>query len=109
MQIMVKKNMKFSENLSFYLKQEKLSLTKLAKVLEVPNSTVHGWINGVTPKNVLILKKISDILNCTVDELCFGQVPKTDYNSLSSSFIESSIVITLGNDNFKIFLKKQEN
>lgn len=65
-------NLQFSENLSRYLKSSGLTLKDLARELEVPISTIHGWMNGIPPRSLIKIKQISQVLNCTMDELCFN-------------------------------------
>lgn len=93
--------MKFSHNLTQYLKANNLSLKELAKRLDVPLSTVHGWVNGIPPKNILTLKKISEVFGCSIDDLCFGE----DFKEIH---LESNLVISIGNDKYKILFKKVE-
>ena len=93
--------MKFSNNLNQYLKSNNLSLKELAKRLDVPPSTVHGWVNGIPPKNILTLKKIAEVFGCTIDDLCFGD----DFKEVH---LESSLVISIGKDKYKILFKKVE-
>jgi transcriptional regulator with XRE-family HTH domain len=92
----------FSSNLNKYLKKSNLSLKEFAIKLEVPASTIHGWLNGVPPKNLIIIKKIASILGVSVDELCFGQpfYPKEEH---------SEFVIKFGESSYKIIFKKIEN
>ncbi len=85
--------MKFSNNLKKYLENTDLSLNELAKKLSVPVSTVHGWINGVEPKSVQDIRKVSDYLGVSVDELCFGEL---------TSQIETDLKITIGSESFRI-------
>ena len=65
--------MKFSENLKHHIQEHNLSLKELAIKLNVPPSTVHGWLNGIPPKNILTIKKIADLFNCSLDKLCFNE------------------------------------
>jgi hypothetical protein len=43
----------FSQNLKIYLEAHRYSLKEFAHKIGVPISTVHGWLNGVPPKNVI--------------------------------------------------------
>ncbi len=95
--------MTFSKNLKRYLETNKLSLKELADTLGVPSSTVHGWLNGIVPKNLITLRRISEIFNCTIDQLCFGEGVTSVSNE---THLESDIVISLGDESFKIILKK---
>jgi transcriptional regulator with XRE-family HTH domain len=91
--------MKFAKNLKEFIARNNLSLKDLADQLEVPSSTVHGWVNGVPPKSIKTLKKIATLMECSIDELCFDE--KFDTH-------DPDINITIGNSTFKLILKKVE-
>jgi transcriptional regulator with XRE-family HTH domain len=87
----------FSRNLNSYMKNEGLSIKELALRLNVPLSTVHGWLNGVEPKSIKELKKVASLLGVSLDQLCYGQ---------PAQLIPTNIQVTIGPDNFKIVLSK---
>jgi len=89
--------MNIAKNLEKYLKAEDISLNEFSKRISISPSTIHGWLNGVPPKNLNDLKKVAEYFNVTLDELCFGEVKKGH---------ETNIVITIGDDSYKILLKK---
>ena len=91
--------MKFSKNLKNYLESHNLSLKEMADKLGVPSSTIHGWLNGIAPKNIVTLKKVALLMNCSIDELCFD-------DDQSQGHIDPDLVITLGKVSFKIVLKR---
>ena len=93
--------MKFAKNLKDFISKNNLSLKDLADQLEVPSSTVHGWVNGVPPKSIKTLKKVALLMNCSIDELCF------DERNISNN-LESNIFLTIGNVTYRIVLKKHE-
>lgn len=62
------------KNLKKILTKNKLSLKSLSTEVGIPASTIHGWMNGVPPKNVHEVKKIADFFGITIDVLCFGSV-----------------------------------
>ena len=64
--------MKMSENLRKVMVLHKISQKGLAQKSGIPASTIHGWLNGVPPKNIIEIKKIATFFCLTVDELCFG-------------------------------------
>ena len=47
--------MYFEENLTKLLKREGLTIEQLAKNTGVPKSTLHNWMNGVSPADMRIL------------------------------------------------------
>ncbi len=89
----------FSEKLKFYLKQNNLNLKEFSEKIEVPVSTVHGWINGVPPRNIITLKRISSLLGISLEEMCFGPILKKEK-------VESDLVISIGQKKFRLILEK---
>jgi transcriptional regulator with XRE-family HTH domain len=41
-----------SKNLQKFMDSKNLSLLELSEMLGKPSSTVHGWPNGMVPKNI---------------------------------------------------------
>jgi transcriptional regulator with XRE-family HTH domain len=66
--------MNMSENLRKVMELHKISQKTLALKSGIPASTIHGWLNGVPPKNIVEIKKVASLFSLTVDELCFGPV-----------------------------------
>lgn len=56
-------------NLENIRKEKGLTQLGLAKNLKVDQSTVSKWEKGVASPNIQMLKKIAQILNCTMDDL----------------------------------------
>ncbi len=90
-------NMKIAKNLEKHLKTTEITLNEFSKKVSISPSTIHGWLNGVPPKNLNDLKKVADFFNTTLDELCFGEVKNAH---------ETNIVISIGEDSYKILIKK---
>lgn len=65
-------DMRLKENLKRLIDKKNIQVSHLASTLKIPNSTLHGWLNGVPPRNLLELKKISDYFGLSLDELCFA-------------------------------------
>lgn len=65
-------NMRLKENLRRLIDEKNIQVSQLAITLDIANSTLHGWINGVPPRNLIELKKLSDFFEISLDELCFG-------------------------------------
>ena len=89
--------MKFAKNLKNFITKNNLSLKDLADQLEVPSSTVHGWLNGVPPKSIKTLKRIALVMNCSIDELCFDE---------SDDSHDPNITVTIGDTSFRLIFKK---
>ena len=94
--------MKFSENLKNYIQEHNLSLKELAIKLDVPPSTVHGWLNGIPPKSILTIKKIADLFNCSIDKLCFSG----EFEKLDPEDLDYSGMIKIGKNRYKVVLEK---
>ena len=59
----------FGKNLDYLLHREGLQQKELAKALGVSKSTVSMWITGQTSPRMDKVKKITELLNCTVSDL----------------------------------------
>lgn len=91
--------MKLANNLKKIMKTNGYSLSKLAIELKIPKSTIHGWLNGVEPKSIIELKRLSDHLQIPLDELCFGEGSKETYK-------KTNIKITIDDQEFELILKQ---
>jgi transcriptional regulator with XRE-family HTH domain len=91
----------FSTNLRRYLDRNGLSLKEFSAKLGVPASTIHGWVNDVPPRNIIMLKKIADLMKCSIDQLCFEE-------SFNSDHIQPDLYIVFGNSKYKVVLEKAE-
>jgi transcriptional regulator with XRE-family HTH domain len=94
--------MKFSENLKIHIQEHNLSLKELALKLDVPPSTVHGWLNGIPPKSILTIKKIADLFNCSIDKLCFDE----DFAKLDLENLDHNGILNIGKNRYKVLLEK---
>ncbi len=99
-------NITFAKNLLKYFNEHNLSLKDFAQDLEVPISTVHGWLNGTTPRNIITLKKIALFLSCSIDELCFDEKKIT---SQKSHKLESNLTLSLGDVKYQVVLLKMND
>lgn len=50
-----------------------ISLSKLAKLANVPKPTIHGWTTGRSALNMDHLKRVATILQVSLHELLFGE------------------------------------
>ena len=94
--------MKFSENLKHHIQEHNLSLKELAIKLDVPPSTVHGWLNGIPPKSILTIKKIADLFNCSIDKLCFSE----EFEKMVPEDLDYYGMIQIGKNRYKVVLEK---
>lgn len=93
----------FSKNLKKFIKEHNLSLKDLSQKLNVPISTIHGWLNGTLPSNIITIKKIAILLNCSMDELCFNEKKLL---APTSHKLESNLVLSLGDEKYQVVLVK---
>jgi transcriptional regulator with XRE-family HTH domain len=91
--------MKLAHNLKKIMKTNGYSLSKLAMELKIPKSTIHGWLNGVEPKSIIELKRLSDHLSIQLDDLCFGEGQK-------EVFKKTNIKIVIDDQQFELILKQ---
>ena len=96
----------FSKNLKNHLNKHNLSLKDLGQKLNVPTSTVHGWVNGIPPRSIVTLKKIASLLGCSMDELCFDEIlPDRSAGARS----ESNLTIMINEEKYQIVLVKMKS
>lgn len=78
--------MKLDKNLKHLIKKKKISIADLSKEVAVPQSTLHGWINGTRPRDVVHLQKVAKYFKLNIHELCF-----CDYINVVSDYSEKII------------------
>lgn len=61
-----------SEILRSLLERNNISITKLSKYADVPQSNLSGWLEGANP-NVVQLKQVADFFKVSVDYLITGE------------------------------------
>lgn len=89
--------MKFTQNMKSYIERNDINLKQFAKKINVPVSTVHGWLNGVEPKSIRDLKKIATFMGITVDELCFGDGREN---------MQTDLKVTIGDRTYTVLLTR---
>jgi transcriptional regulator with XRE-family HTH domain len=62
----------FGQNLRWLMDERRIRLSHLAHEIEVPKSTIHSWMYGGQPRDLVALKKVADYFSISVDEICFG-------------------------------------
>ena len=65
---------KLSVNLQKIMKDNRVNLMELSKAVDIPNSTIHGWLNGANPRNIGELKRVADYFQISIDKLCFNDM-----------------------------------
>ena len=87
--------MKLQENLKRLIEEQRIQVSQLAATLEIANSTLHGWLNGVPPRNIIELKKLSTYFGMSLDDLCFGPL----------QLIQHTEKVVFALDNVELILK----
>ncbi|MFG1523476.1 helix-turn-helix transcriptional regulator [Halobacteriovorax sp. RZ-3] len=61
-----------SDVLRSLIEKHNISLTKLSKLTDVPQSNISGWLEGTNP-NLKQLKQVANYFDVTVDYLITGE------------------------------------
>lgn len=61
--------MSFADNLKRMREKRDLSQAQLAKLLDVTPNCITQWESGARRPNIVMLKKLAEVLECTADEL----------------------------------------
>lgn len=85
--------MNLGKRLSKIRKENNITQEKLANLLYVSNKTISSWEADRTEPSLEMLIKLSEILNCSVGYLVYGENPKSD--------IETEIKIKLSENEYK--------
>ncbi len=48
-----------------------LTVTQLARTIGMKTSTLHNYCNGILPRNVEGLHRLSEYLKCSIDDILF--------------------------------------
>ncbi len=64
--------MKFEKNLELIRKRKGLSQEDLALTIGVSRQTIYSWEGGLNYPNILMLKKIANVLDASTDDLLNG-------------------------------------
>jgi predicted transcriptional regulator len=66
--------LRLSKNLKYLIKDKGITVVALSKKTGIPLQTLHGWLSGVEPKKICQLKKLSNYLSTSIDDLCFKKL-----------------------------------
>ena len=64
--------MNFGKNLTVFRKQKNLSQEELAFIVGVSRQTIYTWEADIAGPNVVMLKRLSNALDVSLDELVKG-------------------------------------
>jgi len=79
--------MQLKKNLRKILNDRDMTAAQLSRSSGVPKTTLGEWLNGGIPRDLRKVKQVADILDMTVDQLCFGPMAKTE-NSIEEHLDE---------------------
>ena len=67
--------MKFKDNLKRIREQRNLTQDDIAREIGISRQSVSKWENGVAEPDLDTIKQLCSILNCSLDELIYGEQP----------------------------------
>lgn len=80
--------MQFENNLVLLRKQRNISQEELANQVGVSRQTIYSWESGFNYPNIIMLKKLAEVLNVTTDDLLNG----FQINKLPKSFNDIKLI-----------------
>lgn len=94
------------KNLQTMMKERGLSVATLARIIGMNKSTLHNYYNGVIPRNIESLKKLSEYFGIPIDKLLFEEPPveePPDASDKSQKSIEGryEVIIRLMDKNIR--------
>jgi len=87
------------KNLKRLMKENALSMRTLSQKVDLPVSTIHGWLHGAAPKSIMDLKRVAHYFHLSVDELCFN-------DDLNGRYIDPEISLQLKGIEYRLLIKK---
>jgi hypothetical protein len=84
----------WSDNLKNFLmtkmSESNLKANNLAKLTDIPSTTIYGILNNCRPeiKNII---KIAKSFNCSIDEILGREVIKSTWDSVTPKYAELSV------------------
>ena len=64
----------FGQNLRRLMNEQRIKVSHLSREVKIPKSTVHDWMHGGNPRDVIVLKRIADYFSLSINEICFGDL-----------------------------------
>lgn len=74
--------LKLAEVLKRELKKQHISVKLLSKETGVAVSTIHEWLGGRNPRNIVQAKKVANFLGIGLNNLLFDEVEETEAISI---------------------------
>ncbi len=89
----------FDKNLRLILDRQKKSVQWLGRVTGIPAKTIYHWLNGQRPRDIVLVKKVSTVLNVSLEDLFFSknlEAPSNLSTNISQTLAtEEEIILTL--------------
>ena len=95
--------MRLRQNLKHLLELNSITAASLSRTSKTPKQTLADWLSGVTPKDLVAVKRVATVLGVTVDDLCFADVISHKPNEIERHLDE----IHAGR--FEVILRKVRN
>jgi transcriptional regulator with XRE-family HTH domain len=70
-------SMELKSILKHLIKEEGITISQLSKRTQVPVQTLHNWLNGIEPRSLKQVRKVSEYFEVSLDYLCFGVGKRT--------------------------------
>lgn len=70
----------FATNLRRLLAERKLNAAHLARLVGIAPPTLHGWMNGTAPTDLLVVLRLSETLGVDFQELVTGISPTVSFD-----------------------------
>ena len=65
--------MDLSKNLKALIKKEDMTISQLAKRVDILVQTLHNWISSLEPRSLRQVRRVAEYFNVSIDYLCFGE------------------------------------
>jgi len=70
--------MNLKGQLVIYMEIREITLSELSRKSGVPKTTIHSWLVGKPPKNMIQVKEVARVLDVSLDHLAFGNGRDTE-------------------------------
>lgn len=60
------------KNLRYLIRESGMTVVALSKKTGVPLQTLHGWLCGNSPRNIMQVKVVAGYFGLAIDEICFS-------------------------------------
>lgn len=100
--------MQISKTLKSLMSERNLSVKDLSKLSGIPVSTLHEWLGGRTPRDLVKVKKVAEALKISFNQLLFGEPDEHESISLQQLLKEDLFSGTFEVNIKRVHIKKEE-